>query len=107
MAHYVQCPRIYACCKYVYRDSPPCPLSRCGLHDPRTHNLLMFACVFGAYHALKNQIRMNFGAEAVDNMDYEANWIFFARHLHAEAVERSLVRSLFNPSQFAVFLNSL
>ena len=106
MSHYLQCPRIYACCRFVCADSPPCPLERFGLLLPSKRNLLLLACTFEAYHALKNEIRSKFDARNIDQIDYHANWLLFARHMGAAAVERLLVRTLFNPMQFESFLDS-
>ncbi len=104
LSHYLQCSRIFAVCKFVWNDSPACPLERCGLKNPSKQNLLMSACAFGAYHALKNKIKSRIDANPLDT-DYSANWIFFAQSFSAEAVERSLVRKLFDPSAFTSFLN--
>ena len=106
LSHYMQCPRLYAVCKFVWNDSPSCPLERCGLKNPSKQNLLMSACAFGAYHALKNKIRSRIHADPLD-IDYRANWTFFAQSFMAEAVERSLVRTLFSSSEFDDFLNLL
>jgi len=106
LSHYLQCPRMYAVCKFVWSDSPSCPLERCGLKNPSKLNLLMSACAFGAYHALKNKIRSRVYADPFD-IDYRANWTFFAQSFLAEAVERSLVRKLFSSSEFNEFLNLL
>ena len=106
LSHYVQCPRIYATSKFVCEETPPCPLQRLGLLLPRKQNLLLVACAFEAYHALKNDIRNRFDASNLDMIDYNSNWIFFARHFSAAAVERLLLRALFNPLQFNSFLNS-
>jgi hypothetical protein len=106
LSHYMQCPRLYAVCKFVRNDSPSCPLERCGLKNPSKQNLLMTACAFGAYHALKNKIRFVNNANSSD-IDYRANWTFFAQSFMDEAVERSLVRTLFSPSEFDDFLNHL
>ena len=62
----------------------------------------MTACAFGAHHALKNKIRFANNANSSD-IDYRANWTFFAQSFMAEAVERSLVRTLFSPSEFDDF----
>jgi len=99
LSHYMQCPRLYAVCKFVWNDSPSCPLERCGLKNPSKQNLLMTACAFGAYHALKNKICSRIHADPFD-IDYRANWTFFAQSFMAEAVERSLVRTLFSSSEF-------
>ena len=106
LSHYMQCPRLYAVCKFVWNDSPSCPLERCGIKNPSKQNLLMSACAIGAYHALKNKIRVRINAHPL-HMDYRANWIFFAQSFMAEAVERSLVRTLFSPSEFDDLANHL
>ena len=59
-----------------------------------------------AFHALKNEIRRKFDARNSNQIDYQANWLLFAQHMGAAAVERSLARTLFNPMQFQSFLNS-
>ena len=88
------------------RMPPPLPLERCGLLLPSKRNLLLLACTFEAYHALKNEIRSKFDAQISNQIDYHANWLLFARHMGAAAVERSLARTLFNPLQFESFLSS-
>jgi hypothetical protein len=107
MSHYLQCPRISACCRFFCAGAPPCPLERCGLLLPSKQNLHLLACTFEAYHALKNEIRCKFDAQNLNQIDYDANWFSFARHMGAAAVARSLVRTLFNPLQFESFLSSL
>ena len=86
--------------------SPSCPLQRLGLLLPQKQNLLLVACAFDAYHALKNDIRNRFDVSNLHMIDYHSNWFFFARHFAAEAVARSLVQAHFDPLQFESFLNS-
>ena len=57
LAHYLMCPRIYACLLHVVPSTSDDPLTRCGVANPSKVSLLVVACAFSAYHALKAQVR--------------------------------------------------
>ena len=105
LSHYLQCPRIFAAICFVFPEANADPLVRCGLRSPTKRNLQMCACVFSAYHALKNRVRSEFDTCLPDDLDFYPYWRLFAQSLAAEAVERRLTSSLFSSASFASFLN--
>ena len=62
LAHYLMCPRIYACLLHVVPSTSDDPLTRCGVANPSKVSLLVVACAFSAYHALKARINSEFDA---------------------------------------------
>ena len=100
LAHYVMCPRIYACLLHVLPSTSDDPLARCGVANPSRMSLLAVACTFSAYHALKARINSEFDACIPQYVDMTPYWIFFAQSFSAEAGERALTRTLFDPSSF-------
>jgi hypothetical protein len=99
-AHYLMCPRIYASMRHVVPSTSGDPLIRCGLCNPSKESFLSVACTFFAYHALKARINNEFSACIPINVDMTPYWIFFAQSFSAEAVERALSRTFFDPSSF-------
>ncbi len=78
------------------------------LCDPSKGTHLIAACTFTAYHALKASIRNLHDGQHAAGQQSEAstNWLLFAQHFSAEAVESRLSTTLFNPVAFNSFLNS-
>ena len=105
LSHYLMCPRIYAATRFLNPETSADPLVRCGLCNPTVHSLQFVACTFSAYHALKHRFNALFEASGYCNMDFYANWVFFAQSLSAEAGERRLSSTLFDPSAFGEFLS--
>ena len=87
LPHYLLCPRIFAAIRFVFPEADADPLVRCGLCRPTKQNLQMCACVFSAYHALKNQVQSEFDACMPVDLDFYPYWRFFAQSLAAEAVD--------------------
>jgi len=100
LAHYLMCPRIYACVQFVLPDTHEDPLIRIGLRSPSRESLLCTACMFHAYHALKAKINSVFDACIPDYTDYTHYWIFYAQSFSAEAGEHGLTSTLFDPDSF-------
>ena len=69
--------------------------------------------MFSAYHALKADMRCflvssdTHGPMASSNLDFYRNWICFAQHFNAEAVECGLSSTLFSVASFKSFLARL
>ena len=103
LAHYLMCPRICASVRYVVPSTSDDPLIRCGLCEPSKEIFLTTACTFHAYHALEAIINNEFDACIPNHIDMTPYWIFFAQSFSAEAVERALSRTLFDPSSFLVY----
>ena len=77
------------------------PLVRCGLCSPSVQNLRLVACMFSAYHSIKNTFRKDFESSACDPTD--KYWVLFAQSLAAEAVGSRLTSTLFDPCTFKEF----
>ena len=100
LAHYLMCPRIYACSRHVVPSTSDDPLIRCGLANPSKVSLSVAACTFSAYHALKARINNEFDACIPQYIDMTPYWIFFAQSFSAEAGDRGLTSTLFDPASF-------
>ena len=100
LAHYLNCPRVFACSHFVVPSSSDDPLIRCGLCMPTRVSLLITACTFSAYHALKAKINSKFDARLPEDVDMIPYWVFFAQSFAAEAVAFGLSRQHFDPHSF-------
>ena len=69
--------------------------------SPSVQSLHLVACTFSAYHATKHSFLKDFESHTSAPMD--KYWIYFAQSLSAEAVERRLTNTLFDPSMFKQF----
>ena len=96
LAHYLMCPRIFACMQFVVPSTSGDPLTRCGLCNPSKVSFLSTACMFFAYHALKARINSQFDSCIPHFVDMNPYWIYFAQSFSAVAGERSLSSTLFD-----------
>ena len=103
LAHYLMCPRFFACMRFVVPRTSDDPLIRCGLCAPSKESLMATACMFYAYHALKARINSEFDSCIPQLVDMIPFWIFFAQSFSAEAGERGLTCTLFDPTSFLNF----
>ena len=55
MTHYVMCPILFALNCQFCPGTPACPLQRLGLKQPHRDSILLVACMFAGYHAVKRR----------------------------------------------------
>ena len=103
LKHYIMCPRIFACMRFIVPSSSNDPLIRCGLCNPSRESLSATACVFFAYHALKARINSEFSTCIPNTVDMTPYVIYFAQSFSAVAGERALTSTLFDPASFLNF----
>ena len=95
LGHYLQCPRAFGAASFLLQETSADPLVRCGLCSPSAQSLRLVACIFSAYHATKHSFLKEFDSHA--SVPTDKYWILFAQSLSAEAVERCLTNTLFDP----------
>ena len=76
-------------------------LVRCGLCSTSVQSLHLVACTFSAYHATKHSFLRDFESHA--SVPTDKYWISFAQSLSAEAAERRLTNTRFDPCMFKQF----
>ena len=101
--HYVNCPLLYCITRQVLHVSDM-PLERLAVSSPTRASLLTVACVFSAYHALKNTLATECldGSTSLDPQQLLAALGLFAESLAAEAVEVGLDSRSFRPDEHFV-----
>ena len=105
LAHYLQCPRLFAAVSFLWQEASADPLVRCGLCQPSKRSLVQVACTFSAYHALKGRFLVEFASSGNSLIPSDKHWVLFAQSLAAAAVESCLTSTLFDPAQFKQFFN--
>ena len=102
LGHYLLCPRVFGAASFLLPGTSADPLVRCGLCSTSVQSLHLVACTFSAYHATKHSFLKDFESHA--SVPTDKYWIYFAQSLSAEAAERRLTNTLFDPSMFKHFL---
>ena len=105
LAHYLICPHLFALWKFFVEDTSNDPLSRWGLSYPSKFKCNIIACIFSAYHAVRNDLK----ASAVvipPNHDVlsapllRRNWSVFAESFKVEARELAVQHRRFSLPEF-------
>ena len=106
--HYVQCPHLFALCKYLRPDSSDDPLIRLGLSQPCIETLQLQCCVFSGYHAMRRTVRSGelvlSDSSDLCNRQIWRLWSVFVDAVSAEAREFSVCYRKFSIPQFISFL---
>ena len=112
LAHYVQCPHLFALQRFLLQDCSPDPLIRLGLIYPSVDTCKAISCTFSAYHAVKATIRALQLNNATISSDFSSghalrsNWSVFAQSFSAEAGELSVQCRAFSLPKFLSFLTN-
>jgi len=108
LCHYVQCPHLYALCKYLRTDSSENPLIRLGLSQPCTETLQLQCCVYSGYHAIRRTVRSGelvlSDSSDLCNRQIWRLWSVFAEAVAADSSEFSVCYRKFSLPQFISFL---
>ena len=103
------CPQLFAVQRFMNPNATdPDPLSRLGLKNPDKDKLMIVACTYSAYHALKFKVAPMFAQNGQYNplelISFETQMFFiesFAKAFRAEAAEIGLNTRFFDSSEFS------
>ena len=107
LAHYLQCPHLFALWSFLTPGVSADPLERWALINPCSESFLQLACVHSGYHA----VRRNFKGSGVDfhenklcSASLRAAWTVFADTYSVEARELGVNALKFSVPSFLNFL---
>ena len=109
LAHYLQCPHLYALCKYLHVEVDDDPIIRWGLANPSNEVNKLIACTFSGYHAVRRKFKgtHSFFEPSQPTLKPEqlrSSWSVFADSFLVEARELSFACKQFSLPDFLLFI---
>ena len=109
LSHYLMCPHLFALWSFFIEGTPEDPLSRWGLTYPSKLKCHQIACIFSAYHAIRNDFRSNPGLIPNDlpvlpSPILRRAWGVFAESFKVEARELAVLHRQFSLPDFLIFI---
>ena len=111
MHHYMQCPHLFALCKYLCPSTSEDPLIRWGLRNCSSETYKQIACMYSGYHAVRRHFK-NSGVSFIHNMmnidgaSLRTSWTVFVEAFCAEARELNVHTVKFSVATFLHFLST-
>ena len=108
--HYLICPHLFALWKFFIEDTSDDPLSRWGLSEPSKFKCNIIACIFSAYHAVRNELKACDEIIPENQIVLSAplirrNWSVFAASFKGEARVLAVQHSQFSLPSFLSFIS--